>query len=326
MKPSHNERAGPCALTAMKQTTVTADQIEPIEMAFVLFCYGERTETPVNLLGQPVIDLIMSGVDRSSIRKPFGTREMAGVSLLPIAVYAAPLLPAGPLAIMAPLPLALVASWLFLPLVNSVWTWHETRGEANYNELASCAFDTGQRRYVRALEEYRDWLAHTSDQLFIRSSNGDLRPITKEEQRAIHADHGRQLLLSSDRSGWPKVRSRPLPGGELMVCLRGRRAKSLLTSMRLMLEQDDEVFEARVKWLSQQAPGLAKGRLALTNGLEHLPKLRTARLEGKGLTAVLKDRTKLGIRATEGMIQKLWSGNYTEFEEALERLPLKAMP
>jgi hypothetical protein len=93
-----------------------------------------------------------------------------------------------------------------------------------------------------------------------------------------------------------------------------------------MLEQDDEVFEARVKWLSQQAPGLAKGRLALTNGLEHLPKLRTARLEGKGLTAVLKDRTKLGIRATEGMIQKLWSGNYTEFEEALERLPLKAMP
>lgn len=326
MKPFRKEEVGPRELTAMPQPTVTADQVEPIDTGFVAFCYGEQTETPVNLLGQPAIDLIMSGTDRSNIQKPFGTREMAGVSLLPIAVYAPPLLPAGLVANMAPLFLTLTAGWLFLPLVNSVWTRYQTRGEANYSELANCASDTGQRRYVRALEEYRDWLAHTSDQLFIRSSNGTLRPITKDEQRAIQADHGRQLLLSSDRSGWPKVRSRPLPGGQLMVCLCGRRAKSLLTSMRLMLEQDDEVFKARVKWLSQQAPGLNKGRLALTNGLEHLPNLRSARLEGMSLTAVLNDPAKLGIGATEGMIQKLWSGNYVEFEDALERLPLETMP
>jgi hypothetical protein len=103
----------------MKQPTVTADQLEPIEMAFVLFCYGERTETPVNLLGQPVIDLIMSGVDRSSIRKPFGTREMAGVSLLPIAVYAAPLLPAGMVASMAPLPLISASTSFSSPAASS---------------------------------------------------------------------------------------------------------------------------------------------------------------------------------------------------------------
>lgn len=96
--------------------------------------------------------------------------------------------------------------------------------------------------------------------------------------------------------------------------------------MRLMLEPDDAVFNARVDWLRQQALGLSKGRLALTNSLEHLPKLRTARLEGQSLTAVLNDAAKLGIGATEGMIQKLWSGNYVEFEEALERLLLKTMP
>lgn len=219
MNPSHNERAGPCALTAITQPTVTADQLELIDTGFVAFCYAERTETPLNLLGQPVLDLIMSGADRSNVRKPFGTREMAGVSLLPIAVYAPPLLPAGLVASMAPLFLTVAAGLLFLPLVNSVWTRYQTPGEAKYSELGSCASDTGQRRYVRALEEYRDWLSQTPDQLFIRSSNGALRPIPKEEQRAIQADHGRQLLLSSDRSGWPKVRSRPLPGGQLMVCL-----------------------------------------------------------------------------------------------------------
>ncbi len=326
MKPSRKEEVGRRELTAIREPTDTADQLEPIDTGFVAFCYAERTETPLNLLGQPVIDLIMSGVDRSNILKSFRTREMAGVSLIPIALYPPPLLPVGLVASVAPLFLALAAGWLLSPFVNSVWTRYQTRGEAKYSELASCASDAGQRRYVRALEEYRDWLSQTPDQLFIRLSNGDLRPITKEEHRAIQADHGRQLLLSSDRSGWPKVRSRPLPGGQLMVCLHGRRAKSLLTSMRLMLEPDDAVFNARVDWLRQQALGLSKGRLALTNGLEHLPKLRAARLEGLSLTAVLNDAAKLGIGATEGMIQKLWSGNYVEFEEALERLPLETMP
>ncbi len=326
MKLSRKEEVGPRELTAMPQPTDTADHIEPIDTGFVAFCYAERTETHLNLLGQAVIDLIMSGVDRSNIQKPFRTREMAGVSLLPIAVCAPPLLPAGLVASMAPLPPTVMACWLLTPFVNSVWTRYQTPGEATCSELASCASDAGQRRYVRALEEYREWLSQTPDQLFIRSSNGGLRPITKEEYRAIQADHGRQLLLSSDRSGWPKVRGRPLPGGKLMVCLRGRRAKSLLTSMRLMLEQDDEVFGARVKWLSQQAQGLNKGRLALTNGLELLPKLRKARLEGMSLTAVLNDAAEHGIGHKESMIQKLWSGNYVEFEEALERLPLETMP
>lgn len=326
MKLSRKEEVGTRELTAMPQPTDTADQFEPIDTGFVAFCYAERTETPLNLLGQAVIDLIMSGVDRSNIQKPFRTREMAGVSLIPIALYPSPLLSMGLVGIMTPLFLALAAGWLLSPFANAVWTRYQTPGEAKYSELASCASDAGQRRYVRALEEYRDWLSQTPDQLFIRSSNGDLRPITKEEQRAIQADHGRQLLLSSDRSGWPKVRGRPLPDGKLMVCLRGRRAKSLLTSRRLMLEQDDEVFGARVKWLSQQAQGLNKGRLALTNGLEHLPKLRKARLEGMSLTAVLNDAAEHGIGHKESMIQKLWSGNYVEFEEAPERLPLETMP
>jgi len=44
------------------------------------------------------------------------------------------------------------------------------------------------------------------------------------------------------------------------------------------------------------------------------------------LTAVLNDAAEQGIGHKESMIQKLWSGNYVEFEEALERLPLETMP
>lgn len=117
----------------MPQPTDTADHLEPVDTGFVAFCYAERIETPLNLLGQAVIDLIMSGVDRSNIQKPFRTREMAGVSLLPIAVYAPPLLPAGLVASMAPLPLTVMAGWLLSPFVNSVWTRYQTPGENTAN-------------------------------------------------------------------------------------------------------------------------------------------------------------------------------------------------
>ena len=126
MKPSHKEEVGLRELTAMPQPTVTADQLEPIDTGFVAFCYAERTETPLNLLGQPVIDLIMSGVDRSNILKSFRTREMAGVSLILIALYPPPLLPEGLVASVAPLFLALAAGWFLCPFVNSVWTRYQT--------------------------------------------------------------------------------------------------------------------------------------------------------------------------------------------------------
>jgi|GEM_PF-4493053 len=74
MKLSRKEEVGPRELTAMPQPTDTADYLEPIDTGFVAFCYAERTETHLNLLGQAVIGLIMSGVDRSNIQKPFRLR------------------------------------------------------------------------------------------------------------------------------------------------------------------------------------------------------------------------------------------------------------
>lgn len=295
-----------------------------IDSGFAVFCREPASTKPIDLLGAEVIDAIENGLDRSKLRAPFGSRERLATGILAVAFMLAFIFPPGVVWALFPLLLAGLGLWLLKPWLNSVFVWRNARREASGEELQAVAADDRQRAFVRALEEYRRLLTDDSTRLSCETRSAGETQLSESEVRALRADHGRQLLMSSDRTGWSLVQP-PLPRGRLMVSLRGARAKSLLSSKLLMLEGDEELFESRLQWIIRQAHTIEKGSKALINGLSHIRYLREQRLAGLALKDVVdKLDTERGLKSE--MAQKLWSGNHADFEKALKKLPLESMP
>ncbi|MEM6858866.1 MAG: hypothetical protein AAF559_13460 [Pseudomonadota bacterium] len=295
-----------------------------VDDGFAVFCREPPSAKPIELLGAEVVSAIENGLDRSQLRSPFGAREKTATGIVAVAVISAFAFPPGFIWALAPISLATAGLWLLKPWLNSIFVWNSARREASSEELQALTTDDRQRAFVRALEEYRRLLSDDPTRLSSETRNASEPKLSDSEVRALKADHGRQLLISSDRTGWSLVQP-PLPRGRLMVSLRGARSKSLLSSKLLMLEGDEALFETRMQWILTQAHMIDKGSKALINGLSHVRYLRTKRLAGFALKDVIDELdTETGLKGE--MAQKLWSGNHADFEKALKKLPLESMP
>jgi len=321
MKPSAQSPQLPAPETALSDQP---DFYGPVDAGFAVFCREPATTSPVELLGHQVVDAIENGLDRSKLRSPFGTRERIATGVFTLAILLSFALPLAWGWTLAPIVLAVIGLWLLKPWLSSVFVWQETRREASVEEMMALAHDEQSRAFVRALEEYRLLLSNEPSRLSCETRNDGESKLSGNEVQGLRADHGRQLLISRDRTGWSNVRP-PLPKGRLMVHLRGARAKSLMSSKLLMLEGDEDLFETRLQWIVRQAHALDKGSKALLNGLNHVRYLRKQRLAGSALKDVIEELdTETGLKGE--MAQKLWSGNHSDFEKALKKLPLESMP
>ncbi|MEO0870427.1 MAG: hypothetical protein AAFY19_00505 [Pseudomonadota bacterium] len=295
-----------------------------VDSGFAVFCREPAPTGPLELLGPEVVDAIQNGFNRSSLRAPFGARQQIAAGMIAAAIVSSFILPFGSGYAFIPIILAVVGLWRLLPWLNSVFVWHGARREPSMDELQTLAPSEQQRANVRALEEYRQLLSEDPTRLSCETRDAGDSSLTPNELRGLKADHGRQLLISSDRRGWVLVRP-PLPRGRLMVRLNGARAKCLLSSRLLMLEGDDALFETRMQWIIRQTNALEKGSKALINGIAHIRYLRQQRLAGLALKDVIDELdTEMGLKGE--MAQKLWSGNHADFEKALKKLPLESMP
>lgn len=301
-----------------------ADFYGPVDSGFAVFCREPSSTKPVELLGPEVVDAIKEGLDRSDLRAAFGSRQLIATGVVAMAVISAFFLPSGFVWALIPIILACAGLSQLMPWLNSLFVWRSARREPSNEEQQDLALSEQQRAHVRALEEYRQLLSEDPSRLFCETRSAGDTNLTANELRGLKADHGRQLLISSDRRGWALVRA-PLPRGRLMVHLRGARAKCLLSSKLLMLEGDEALFESRMQWIIRQAHALEKGSKALINGIAHVRYLRKKRLAGMALKDVVDELdTESGLKSE--MAQKLWSGNHADFEKALKKLPLESMP
>lgn len=302
------------------------DFIGPIDDGLVVFCRRATPTKSLDLMGMRVVAAIDKGMDRSRFRARVGRREVIAGAFFLTGCFALFLRPASSLFwLVLPASCIAFACWQLRFWLSSLFAWGGARREPTLDELLALTNTEDQRFHVRAFDEYRRLLVGDPTSVMCELRDGSRRSLYDDELLALSGDHGRQLLLHNDRSGWPLVR-RPLPPGRLIVQLRGRRAKTLLSSKWLMLERNDKTFNDRIGWIEAQALLLAKGTKALRNALPYLRYLRTKRLAGTALKDVIDELGHDDPQLKPEMVQKLWSGNHADFEKALKRLPLESMP
>lgn len=297
----------------------------PVSEALVVFCMRPATESVEELLGTPVVAAILDAPAKAT-PVPWRLARTAVVvlalALVAIGIFTPIALGWQMLALLA------VAAMAGAPWLMNLRGILQNRRELTRTELARLTTNASQKRNLFSSEEFRRLVGGGSLQAYSVLPNGIVKPLTDRERLCFVADNGRILIVSTDHSRWMAIAARPLPEGEIWIDLGGRIARSQLTAKTLIEEQDGELYKRRMQWIRARASerGITTG--ALISGLAIIDALRHEDVIGKPLSKAM-ETVKLvlnGPAASDSAIIKMHSGNYTEFETALQALPLEDLP
>lgn len=291
-----------------------------------MFCKRPPTATVEDLLGQPAVNAILNP---PMLPVPWhGKRAtIAGVAIVTgIGVFALHRNDASFLAILVTA--AVVALIAGKPWIDHIRDRYLNRHELSRADLAKLESNAVKKRNIHALEEYRRQIGYGTLKAYAVSPSGGATPLAGKDLACFVADHGRALLVSENHNDWINVRARPLPMGAIWIDLGGATARTQLTAKTLIDEADEQRYQQRVDWIRERAIERGQSTGVLVSGLAIITALRDPKVKGQAFSKTLPTiRTVLtGNASSDSVITKMNSGNYAEFETALQALPLEDLP
>jgi hypothetical protein len=300
----------------------------PVGEAMAVFCKRPATEPVEALFGAEPEAAILNA---PATMLPFPRHPLrAAVSLIAIALaVGGSLLPIWrPAYAFIALALLSAAAAVGKPWLNYYRDKYMNRHELSRADLTKLAANAVQKRNINSAEVFRRLIGNGTLKAYSVSLGGEAKLLTDDQLRCFLADHGRILLVSEDRNRWMSIAARPLPDGEIWIDLGGRHSPHEFTAADLIKEKDEAVFQKRRNWIQAKAEerGIRTG--ALISGLAIIDAFRHPEIAGLPLKeAIPKVQAKCsGPASGETTIAQMHSGNYREFEIALQSLPLDEMP
>ena len=101
-----------------------------------------------------------------------------------------------------------------------------------------------------------------------------------------------------------------------------------MTAKTLIDEPDEDRYRRRVTWIREQSLARGQNGGALISGLAVIEAMRHPDVRGQPFTKAISviQSVLVGPATSESVIKKMHSGNYPEFETALQALPLEDLP
>lgn len=301
---------------------------QPVAEALAVFCLRPVTTSIEELLGKEAVAAILEAPGKADA--PPADRVRAVVSILAIVLaIGATALPIG-----NGIHFILTAASLTVAfLVGQPWlvwlrTWLRDRREPTQSKLAKLGENLVQRRNIHSLEELRRNIGKGTFAGYSVTPDGRAARLSGKERACFLADHGRILIVSDDYNPRLAIRARPIPSGEIWIDLAGSTARTQLSAKSLINEPDNALYLRRVAWIREQATrrGITSG--ALISGLAIVDAFRAPEVVGLDLKeAIPIVRRNRSLPASgDTTISQVHSGNYKEFETALQSLPLDDLP
>lgn len=301
---------------------------KPVAEALAVFCKRPAAESVEELLGSEALLAILNAPDTMS---PFPRHPLrASVSIAAIAItLAGAFLPIGAGAhFLLAIAMACVAVPVGKPWLDYYRDRYMNRHELSRTDLAKLATTATQKRNINSAEEFRRLIGSGTMKAYSVSPTGEVKLLTARQRRCFLADHGRMLLVSGDRNRWMPIKARPLPGGEIWIDLGGRHSSFEFNAADLIKEADEGLYQKRRAWIQAKANerGIRTG--ALISGLAIIEAFRDSRVAGLPLKEAIPKIQSIctGAASGETTISQMHSGNYREFEVALQSLPLDELP
>ena len=230
---------------------------------------------------------------------------------------------------LAILSIAVAVAWIAgRPWIDYLRHRYLNRHELPRADLAKLETNVAKKRNIHSLEEFRRQISRGTLKAYSVSPSGGATPLAGRDLACFGADHGRVLLVSENHNDWFSVRARPLPMGEIWVDLGGATARTQLTAKHLINEPDEQLYQQRVAWIRERAIERGQSTGVLVSGLAIIAAIRDPRVKGQPMSSALPTiRAVLsGNASSDSAITKMNSGNYVEFETALQALPLEDLP
>lgn len=298
----------------------------PVWQAFLVFSAAKPGSKPLDLFDRATG--LMSHVPGKRVRPRWSRLRVGlaggGVAAVLVGTYAdLPDPDASGLAVAG----VAALGWAAWPWLLREFGDRYTRMEPDPDTLLEKVNKPATKRNLRSLEEFRVCLATGPVEVFVRRPDGSSDLLSTRERRIFLADGGRAFIIWDDWDQWRKVRARPLPNGQILIRIGDQRSHYQLSSKTLVDDLDDDRFAARCEWIRKTALASKIPSTALLKGLKIISGLRDTRIRPLTPAQAALELHRIGKpTASESAIAKYRSGNYAEFETALQKLPLEMLP
>ncbi|PTR08187.1 hypothetical protein C8K11_11216 [Novosphingobium sp. GV055] len=285
-------------------------------VAFARFCNLDASLTPEALIGTKAYAAWYGAARRSAKNRYWRLAAYAAAGgLLACAIWLA----LQPISALLALPPVLPAGWLIGNTMRRAYRSEEPRLEALIQNATP-----DERDRILNLEEFCNRAAGGRFGVAERLPDGTMRELAADWLKCFAADGGKLLVLSTNPTDWLLIRRRPVPGGEILIDIRGMVAATELSSKTLIDLDDTARFEAIHQWLLDHAQGTSSDATAFRNVLNLIVAFRRPEFAGKGFESKKEELEKEGY--SRSMLEKVHSGNYPPFQRFLRSLPLNEIP
>lgn len=296
---------------------------QPLVEAVKRFSSADPYPSSNEFIPEIVKVAIMQPRRKSQLKTPISYRLVAGTGGLAALAMTTLALETNLLAYGAIAVALGVSAWGLWPWLTERFRLAYSYQEFGTDELVDLVNDWKAKRDIKSIDEFRDLLCAGELDAFLLQRSGKVERLNADQLRFFRADHGRVPLLNANWIEWRTVNHRPIPRGEIWVDIGDRRSKFQISSKSLIEEKSDKAFEAKVEWIVMHAAKLPKPPKGLANQIRLIKLLRKHR--EKGLSKIIEDSFELQLDAGDVIVRSLWSGNYPDFETALQKLPLETM-